>query len=388
MLNFSYYNPVRVEFGQGAVGKLSNLIPEDARILITYGGGSAKRNGSLDQAKTALAGRAVFEFGGIEPNPRYETCMQAVELVKQEKIDFLLAIGGGSVVDGTKFIAAASLYQGEDPWEILLAIGKGIPCPVQAALPLGCIMTLPATGSEMNPTAVISRNSTNEKLHFATPLVFPQFSIIDPEFTKTLPERQTANGIVDTFVHTCEQYMTYEVNALLECEMSEGVLRTLIDQGGKVLADPQNYDIRANLSWCATVGLNGWLACGVPEDWATHMIGHELTAIYGLDHARTLAIVMPALWRKLREQKHDRLLQYARKVWNIADADEAAIDRAIVLTEEFFHSLGVATSLKDYGIDPEEAATLVAERFAARKVKHGELGNIDAKLTAEILQLC
>lgn len=386
MLNFSFYNPVHVEFGKDCVAKLAELAPV-GKIMLIYGGGSVKRNGAYDQVKAALANATVVEFQGIEPNPRYETCMKAVELTNAEKVDFLLAVGGGSVLDATKFIAAAAKYEGEDPWDILAKFEEGD--QVKAALPLGAVMTLPATGSEMNCTAVISRNSTNEKLHFGSELVFPKFSLLDPAFTTTLPERQTANGLVDTFVHTVEQYVTIDVNTPLQDRMSEGVLQTIVEQGPLALEQPDNYDIRANIFWCATVGLNGWLGCGVMQDWGTHMIGHELTAIYGLDHARTLAIVLPALWNRLREQKKAKLLQYGKRIWEISNPDDdTAIDRTITATASFFNSLGVPTSLADYGIDPQEAAQAVQERFAKRREKYGEKGNIDAKMAYEIVSKC
>ncbi len=293
MLNFTYHNPVKVVFGKGAIAELPKLIPAEAKVLMTYGGGSIKQNGVYEQVIHAMQGRPMLERGGIEPNPRYETCMKAVELAKAEGVDFLLAVGGGSVVDGTKFIAAAVPYRGGDPWDMLLDWGRVPANP----LPLGCVLTLPATGSEMNGGAVISRESTGEKLFFVTPQTFPRFSILDPETTYSLPPRQVANGIVDAWVHTTEQYLTYPAEAPLQDRQAEAILLTLIEEGPKALADPQNYAVRANLMWCATQALNGLIGCGVPQDWATHMIGHELTALYGIDHAQSLALVLPGVLR-------------------------------------------------------------------------------------------
>lgn len=381
MLNFTYHNPVKVVFGKGAIAELPKLIPAEAKVLMTYGGGSIKQNGVYEQVIHAMQGRPMLERGGIEPNPRYETCMKAVELAKAEGVDFLLAVGGGSVVDGTKFIAAAVPYRGGDPWDMLLDWGRVPANP----LPLGCVLTLPATGSEMNGGAVISRESTGEKLFFVTPQTFPRFSILDPETTYSLPPRQVANGIVDAWVHTTEQYLTYPAEAPLQDRQAEAILLTLIEEGPKALADPQNYAVRANLMWCATQALNGLIGCGVPQDWATHMIGHELTALYGIDHAQSLALVLPGVLRAEKPRKRAKLLQYGRRVWGLPEGDEdACIDRAIDRTEQFFRALGVGTRLADYRI-PQEAAGLVAARLAKRGMKLGEHQDLGEKEVKEIL---
>ncbi len=383
MWNFTFHNPVKIVFGKGTIAELANLVPPEHKIMMTYGGGSIKRNGVYDQVMAALKGRALLEFGGIEPNPRYETLMRAVEQVKAEDVGFLLAVGGGSVLDGTKFIAAAAKYTGDDPWDILAKDTS-----VNAALPLGAVLTLPATGSEMNGNAVISRESTREKLAFSSPLVYPRFSILDPETTYSLPPRQVANGIVDAFVHVAEQYLTYDVNAPLQDRQAEAILLTLIEQAPKVQADPQNYDVRANLMWCATQALNGLIGCGVPQDWATHNIGHELTALFGLDHGQTLAIVLPAVLKHERTRKAGKLLQYAQRVWDIQGlGDEETIDAAIARTEEFFQSVGVPTRLSDYGIKLADCQAIV-ERFRERGWKFGEHKAIGAQEVGEILALC
>ncbi|HHU15435.1 MAG: iron-containing alcohol dehydrogenase [Kiritimatiellae bacterium] len=384
MTSFTCYNPVKLVFGKGMIAELKDLIPPDLTVMLTYGGGSIKKNGVYDQVRAALADRTVVEFGGIEPNPRYETCMRAAELAKSEGVGFLLAVGGGSVLDATKFIAIAALYDAGDPWEIME--GRA---PIEAAMPLGAVLTLPATGSEMNTNAVISRESTGEKLSFGSPHVYPQFSILDPETTYSLPERQTQNGIVDTFAHVMEQYMCGIGRAPLTERMAEAVLITLVEEAPKVKANPDDYEVRANLMWCATVGLNGWLGCGVAaQDWATHMIGHELTALYGIDHGRTLAVIMPAVHRHQLERKLPRLVQCAERVWGITqgeDKDRAA--QAIDRMEAFFQSVGVPTRLSAYNVDADEAAPLVAERLARRGVKIGEYGDLGEQAVREIVML-
>jgi NADP-dependent alcohol dehydrogenase len=382
MRNFEYYNPTRLVFGKGTIAKLANLVPAGSRPLLVYGGGSIKRNGVYDQVRTALQAFTVHEFGGIEPNPQFDTCMNAVEKVHKEGCDFLVAVGGGSVLDGTKFIAAAARYEGADAWEILK---KSV--TVEAAIPLGAVLTLPATGSEMNAGSVMSRESTGEKLFFGSDLVRPVFSILDPETTYSLPPIQTANGVVDAFVHVLEQYATYPAAHPLQERQSEAILATLIEEGPKALANPNDYEARANIMWCATNALNGWLSLGVPTDWASHMIGHELTALYGVDHGTSLAIVEPGVWKHQRERKKDRLLQYADRVWALREGTEdERLAQAIQKTDEFFQSLGIGTRLKDHGI-PAEACELVAKRLADRGMKIGEHGDLGEKEVAEILRL-
>jgi len=366
MHNFVLHNPVKIVFGSDTIARLPKLVPAEARILLTMGGGSVKKNGVLDQVRRALQGWTVVEFEGIEPNPRYETLMKAVELARRESVDFLLAVGGGSVLDGTKFIAAALRHEGKDPWDLL----KG--SPILSALPVGCVLTLPATGSEMNGNAVISRDSTREKLGVGSSHLYPVFSILDPQTTFTLPPRQTANGIVDAFVHVCEQYMTYPVNTPLQDRQAEAILSTLVEEGPRVLANPEDYAARANVMWCATQALCGTVGAGVPGDWSAHGIGHELTAFFGLDHAQTLAVAMPGIWRHRFERKREKLAQYGRRVWELSGDSETVAFDAILRTEAFFEGLGVPTRLSGYGVDAAEAAKLVSERLAARGAVQGE----------------
>jgi NADP-dependent alcohol dehydrogenase len=365
MNNFNFYNPVKILFGKGKIAELSKNIPADAKILMTYGGGSIHKNGVYEQVIAALKGFNVVEFGGIEPNPHYETLMKAVEAVKAEKVDFLLAVGGGSVLDGTKFIAAASLYEGELAWDIA---AKQI--SVSKALPLGAVLTLAATGSEMNSGGVITREATQEKFAFGSPVLFPKFSVLDPQVTYSLPKRQVANGIVDAYVHVIEQYLTYPMNTMVQDRFSEGILLTLIEEGPKAIAnDIPDYDNRSNLMWAATMALNGIITVGGKSDWSTHMIGHELTAFHGIDHAVTLAIVLPGVMRLMKDKRREKLLQYASRVWNINEgSEEQRIELATQKTESFFQQVGIATRLGNHNVG-QDTIDRIVERFTQRKMR-------------------
>ncbi len=383
MYNFEYKNPVKIIFGKETISKLSGEILPGSTVLMLYGGGSIKRTGVYDQVKQALAGYKLVEFGGIEPNPHYETCMQAVEMIHREQIDFVLAVGGGSVIDAAKFIVAGALYDGADPWELL---AHRYEITVKRALPFGAVLTLPATGSEMNGTSVITRASTREKMAFASPLVLPRFSILDPECVFTLPDHQVSNGVVDAFMHVIEQYLTFPVDSPLQDRFAEGILQTLIEEGPKVLQDRKNYAAAANFMWCATMALNGLIGQGVPQDWSTHMIGHELTAFCGIDHARTLAIVLPGVMHLKRHSKREKILQYGERIWGITDgADEQRIDAAIEKTIQFLQSLNVPCTLSEYGVSPETVQEIV-ERFKKRGSLLGEKRDIDYQMVAEILE--
>ena len=361
MNNFVFYNSTKILFGKGQIASLADEIPEDARVLLIYGGGSIKTNGIYDQVVDALSEFEYYEFSGIEPNPSYEKSMKALDIIEENDIDFLLAVGGGSVVDAAKFIAAAYYYQGEDPWDILAHNEEVI-----EALPLGVVLTLPATGTEMNGNSVISRNEFREKLAFSSPEVLPQFSILDPEVIATLPKRQIGNGVVDAFVHVIEQYLTYPVDAKIQDRIAEGVMLTLIEDGPKVMVDPTNYNACANFMWSTTMALNGLISRGVPEDWTTHTIGHEITALHGVDHARTLAIVLPGVMSVMRESKKQKIIQYAQRVWGIqGDSDEKTVDLAIAKTIEFFESMGLQTRLRDYKI-PSTTIDEIVERMEER----------------------
>lgn len=383
MFNFTFCNPVKILFGKGQIANIAQEIPTDAKILFTYGGGSIKKNGVYEQVVAALAKRNWIEFGGIEPNPRLETLMKAVELARAEKVDFLLAVGGGSVLDGTKFIAAAVPFVG-DPWDILAKRAE-----IKSALPLGTVLTLPATGSEMNTNAVITKWETREKLYFSSPLVFPKFSVLDPETTFSLPLRQIGNGIVDAFTHVVEQYLTFPVDAPLQDRMAEGILLTLIEEGPKTVNNPTDYPARANVMWCTTMALNGLIGVGVPQDWTTHMIGHELTAMHNLDHAQTLAIVLPSVLHYQKQKKREKLLQYAERVWQIkSGTEEERIDMAISKTRAFFESVGVRTRLSAYGLNTEIIPQIVDRLDKRRMFPLGERRDIEGTAVAEILANC
>ncbi|MFN3710808.1 MAG: iron-containing alcohol dehydrogenase [Alishewanella aestuarii] len=381
MFNFSYQNPTRIVFGKDQISELTNLLPKDKKVLLIYGGGSIKRNGVYQQVVKALADVSFIEFAGVEPNPAFETLMRATALVKEQGIDYILAVGGGSVIDGAKFVAAAAVFNG-DPWDILAKGAK-----VSAAVPLGCVLTLPATGSESNGNSVVTRYETQQKLAFSSELVFPQFAILDPTVTYSLPPKQVANGVVDAFVHVMEQYLTYPVNAPVQDRFAEGLLQTLIEEGPKALAEPENYDVRANVMWAATMALNGLIGQGVPQDWATHMIGHEITALYGLDHAQTLAIVLPALMQQQRATKGAKLLQYGQRVWQLQHQDqERLIDEAISHTRQFFERMGVPTRLADYGIKADAVDKLVDKLVQHKMLKLGEQRDITPEVSRSILQ--
>jgi NADP-dependent alcohol dehydrogenase len=382
MLDFNFKNPTHILFGKGTIAAIKEHIPAESRVLILYGGGSVKQNGTLDEVFAALDGYTQFQFGGIEPNPSYETLMKAVELVHKESIDFLLAVGGGSVIDGTKFVAAAALFE-SDPWSILEQGGTQI----QRALPFGAVLTLPATGSEMNANSVVTRKSIQAKRAFMSPHVYPLFSVLDPEKTYTLPLRQISNGVVDAFAHVAEQYLTYPVNAKVQDRFAEGLLLTLIEEGPKALETPMDYEVRSNLMWTATLALNGLIGAGVPQDWATHMIGHELTAMHGLDHAQTLAIILPNLLDVCRQGKREKLLQYAERVWGITEGDaDQRIDGAIEQTRNFFEQMQVKTHLSDYGIEKDSIPNLLEQLQAHGMVQLGERQEITLDLSKTILE--
>lgn len=385
MFNFDFYNPTRILFGKDRLEGIDKYVPADATVLITYGGGSAKKSGLIDKINTILGKRKVFEFGGIEPNPRYETLVKAVEIVRSENIDFILAVGGGSVIDGTKFITLASYYNGDS--RDLLKYGF-MPIPFEVVgkvVPFGTVLTLPATGSEMNSGAVISYE--HGKFPVMCELSFPKFSILDPTITFTLPKIQVANGIIDAFVHTTEQYLTFPVDGKVQDRIAEGILQTLIEIGETTIAEPENYDARANHVWSATLALNGIVGAGVPQDWATHMIGHELTALLDIDHGQTLAIVLPALLEVRREQKRAKLLQYAERVWHIESIrEDEKVDLAIQKTREFFESLGIKTHLSQYGVGAEKISVVIEQLKAHGMIALSETQDLTLDISQKILE--
>lgn len=362
MLNFEFKNPTKIIFGKGEIHKIAIEIPKDSKVLLAYGGGSIKSNGIYDQVKSALKNFKVIEFGGIPANPEYAILLDALKVIKEENITYILAVGGGSVIDGVKFLSAAALYEGENPWDIL---SKGI--KTEKGLPFGTVLTLPATGSEMNSGSVISRVETKEKLAMGGPGLFPQFSILDSEVIKSIPERQIANGITDAFTHVLEQYMTYPIGASLQDRFAESIMQTLIEIAPRIIKNPADYTAASDFMWSCTMALNGLIQKGVPGDWAVHAIGHELTALFGIDHARTLAVIAPSHYRYNIEKKKAKLAQYASRVWNINEgSEEEKAQKAISKTEEFFHSLKINTKLSQYTNEYNGTADIIRNRFNER----------------------
>ena len=383
MQNFDFFNPTHIIFGKDRLRELDNLVPTSAKVLILFGGGSIKKFGTLEKVIDALKDRKIFKFEGIEPNPKFETLMKAVDIVKNENIDFLLAVGGGSVIDGTKFVNLAANYKGENTADLL--INNSALRKVQTSISIGTVITLPATGSEMNSGAVISYN--HGKFFVISPLSFPKFSILDPTLTFTLPSSQIANGIVDTFIHVVEQYVTYPAEGRFQDRAAEGILQTLIEIGKQTIDNPEDYNARANLVWSATMALNGLIGSGVPQDWTTHMIGHELTAMFGLDHGITLAILQPSVWQVRKENKREKLLQYAKRVWNITEGnDDSKIDSAINKTREFFEDLGIKTHLSDYDITSDKIDDIIAALEKRDMTTLSETGDLTPNISREILE--
>lgn len=386
MLNFELYNPVNYIFGKGQMAKLTDLVPNNTKILLAYGGGSIFKNGVYDQVKAALPNHDIIEFGGIEPNPRFETLMKAVEIIRTEKIGFILAVGGGSVIDGVKFISAAVNFEGDEA-DILKK--RILFKDVTKVIPFGTVLTLPATGSEMNSGAVVTIEVTQEKLTLGGSALFPVFSIVDPTVITSLPKRQLQNGVVDAFTHVMEQYLTYTHDALLQDRISESILQTLIEIGPDVVENPSDYKLASNFVWSATMALNGLIQKGVPSDWATHMIGHELTALYEIDHARTLAIIGPNLYRVMFDTKKDKLAQYGQRVWNLqGNSTEEIAEKAIEKTVEFFHKMGMKTKISENAENIENTANFIVNRFEERGWKAmGEKQNITLEKVRAIVEM-
>lgn len=374
-MKYTYYNPTIIQFGKNQIESITNLIPKEQKVLVVYGGGSIKKNGVFEQVKEALKNHTWFEFSGVEPNPSVETLNKAVELIKEKSIDFVLAVGGGSVIDGSKYLVSAALYEG-DGWDFLE--GKA----VEKALPLGAILTLPATGSESNGTSVISKYSTNEKRYFHSNLVYPKFAVLDPSVMSSLDDRQLANGLVDAFVHTCEQYLTYPNESLLHDGYSETILKGLHSLAIN-WKNRNTYNWQENLMLLANQALNGFIGSGVPQDWATHMIGHEITAFYGLDHARSLAVVQPHLLRVMIEEKQDKLTQMGKEVFGMPHNYEMVIEAI----EYMYHSIGVTTKLSDYEIDDKVVTNITNALQKHGMTAIGERGNLTLSKVKEILEM-
>ena len=385
MLNFELYNPTNLIFGKGQIEKLSTLVPTGAKILLAYGGGSIFKNGIHEQVIENLKGFDIVEFAGIEANPHFETLMKAVAIVKEQNIDFILAVGGGSVIDGVKFISAAVHFDG-NPIDILQK--RVLTKDVSKIIPFGTVLTLPATGSEMNSGGVVTIESTQEKLSFGGSALFPKFSICDPTVIESLPKRQLQNGVVDAYTHVLEQYLTYLHEGYLQDRIAESILQTLIQVGPEVVENPKDYALASNFMWSCTMALNGLIQKGVPSDWATHMIGHELTALYGIDHARTLAVVGPNLYRVMFETKKGKLAQYGKRIFNLTGTDDEIANEAINKTVEFFHTMGMDTKLSDYTKDFDKTADFIVDRFKERGwLGLGEKQNITLEKVKSIVEM-
>lgn len=385
MLNFELYNPTNLIFGKGQIEKLSTLVPQGAKILLAYGGGSIFKNGIHEQVINTLKGFEIVEFGGIEPNPHFETLMKAVAVIKEQKIDFILAVGGGSVIDGVKFISAAVNFEG-NPMDILQK--RLLIKDLSKVVPFGTVLTLPATGSEMNSGAVVTIESTQEKLAFGGSALFPKFSICDPTVIESLPKRQLQNGVVDAYTHVLEQYLTYPHDGYLQDRIAESILQTLIQVGPEVVEKPTDYALASNFMWSCTMALNGLIQKGVPSDWATHMIGHELTALYGIDHARTLAVVGPNLYRVMFETKKGKLAQYGKRIFNLTGTEDEIANEAINKTVEFFHTMGMETKLSDYTKEFDKTADFIVNRFEERGwLGLGEKQNITLEKVKSIVEM-
>nr|WP_315160559.1 iron-containing alcohol dehydrogenase [uncultured Flavobacterium sp.] len=385
MLNFELYNPTNLVFGKGQIEKLTTLVPKDAKILLAYGGGSIFKNGIHEQVRKSLEGFDVTEFGGIEANPHFETLMKAVAIIKEQKINFILAVGGGSVIDGVKFLSAAANFEG-NPIDILKK--RILFRDVTKVVPFGTVLTLPATGSEMNSGSVITIEATHEKLDFGGSALFPKFSVCDPTAIASLPKRQLQNGVVDAYTHVLEQYLTYPHEGYLQDRIAESILQTLIQVGPDVVENPTDYALASNFMWSCTMALNGLIQKGVPSDWATHMIGHELTALYGIDHARTLAVIGPNLYRVMFETKKGKLAQYGKRIFNLTGTEDEIANEAINKTVEFFHTMGMQTKLSDYTNDFEKTADFIVKRFDERGWKAlGEKQNITLDKVKAIVEM-
>lgn len=383
--NFRFYNPTRVYFGEGQLKAIEREIPQESKVLILYGGGSVKKFGVFEQIIEVLGSRQWDEFGGVEANPTFETLIKAVAKVKEGNFDYLLAVGGGSVIDGTKFVAAAAKFEG-DPIDIFgKGVGKGL--KVKAALPFGTVLTMPATASEMNKNSVVTFVEKQAKISFASDKVYPTFSIIDPTYSYTLPQGQLANGIGDAFVHVMENYLTYPVNAKVQDRWSEALLLTLIEEADQYVNGEADYENRANVIWAITNALNGFTDQGVPADWSSHALGHEITVLNGTDHARTLSPILLATMKVRRKEKGDKIIQYGQRVWGIeAGTHDERIDATIKKTADFFQSIGLPTTLAEIDVKESDIDFLVEQLTKHGKVNMSERGDQTEEVNRSIYQ--
>jgi len=384
MNDFQFYNPVKVNFGKDSLELLPEMLQPYKNILLLYSENVIKDIGLYDRLMTHLDGKNILEYNGIKANPAYEDCMECVEMIRQNPVDLILAVGGGSVIDGGKFISAAAPFKGDDPWDMLAKEE-----PIQDTVPLFAILTLAATGSEMNCNSIVSRNSTKEKLAFSNPKLYPVASFLDPTITFTLPPRQTANGIIDSFVHVLEQYLAVNEDTDLQDGLQEGLMKTIIKHAAVVKEDPKNYASRSALMWSASMAMNYIITAGTNGDWAAHMVGHELTSLYGIDHGMSVGIVMPALLDVMEEQKHQRLVLFAKNVWGLEnDSEDELVSGAIQRLKDFIENVaGIELKLSNFNV-ADDAAEVIAKRFTDRGWVLGEQQNIDSETVLKIMDLC
>ncbi|BBI36379.1 iron-containing alcohol dehydrogenase [Cohnella abietis] len=382
MNSFELYNPTKLVFGADKIGQLGELVtPYGKRILLVYGGGSIKSSGLYNDVLYQLEGigAIVHELPGIEPNPRLATVNKGINICRAEKIDFILAVGGGSVIDAAKAIAAGALYDG-DVWDFTVRQAT-----IQEALPLGTVLTLAATGSEMNGNSVISNWETKQKRAMGSKLIYPKFSILDPKLTYTVPANQTVNGIVDIMSHVFEQYFSLTTDIPLQERFAESILLTVIENGEKALENGSDYDARANLLLAGTYALNGTLPNGVSTDWATHGIEHEVSAIYDIAHGAGLAIIFPNWMKHVYKERASKFVQYAVRVWGVdpngKSDDEIALE-GIEATRNYFTRIGAPATLGELGINDEQL-----DRMAEEATKYGPIGSFKMLSKEDVLSI-
>ena len=363
MYNFTFHVPTTIHFGKGQISHLADLAGYGKKVLLCYGGGSIKRNGIYDQATKILsdAGLEIFELSGVEPNPRIQTVRRGVELCRKESIDMILAIGGGSTIDCANVVAAGAKYDG-DAWDLVIH-----PELIKAALPIFSVLTLAATGSEMDAFAVISDMTKNEKWGTAAECLKPTMSVLDPTYTFSVPARQTAAGTADMMSHTFENYFSMDDGAYVQKRMAEALLKTMIHYGPIALEKPDDYDARANLMWAASHAINGLVGEGCAPAWCVHPMEHELSAFYDITHGEGLAILTPA-WMEhvLSEKTEKQFATYGRNVWGLTGTDDAPVAReAIARTRQFFtETMHMPATLHEVGITDEEHFDVMAQKAA------------------------
>lgn len=385
MNNFNFCVPTDIRFGKGQIGCLPEELKKyGKRILMVYGGGSIKRTGLYDTILDLLKEFEIYELSGIEPNPKLDSVRKGAAICKEKNIDMILAVGGGSSIDASKHIACAAYYEG-DAWDLMFDRSK-----MTKALPIAVVLTMAATGSEMNPGAVITNEETNEKIEIAGPILYPTISICDPTYLYTLPAKQTAAGTADILSHAMEQYFQPTDDAYLTDRISESLMKTVIHYGPIALKEPENYEARANLMWASSLGLNHILTVGKGGAWSCHPIEHELSAYYDITHGEGLAIVTPA-WMKavLCDTTVERFAMFGRNVWDITEGDAREIaEKAIEKTAEFFKSLGLPSTLKEVGINAEKFEEMAEEAVRTSGISTRSYYHLNKEDIVKIYESC